>query len=125
MSAPARNEGPPVVLVVDDEHAVRVRLRALFETAGYIVLTATDGLMALAVLRRLPLPPRVVFLDLVMPIMDGWEFLDATRAEPRWAAMHVVLHTSATDDVVPLGVPRLTKQASDAEILAAARQASA
>ena len=116
---------PPVILVVDDDHAVRVRLRALFESAGYVVFTATDGLMALALLRRLPELPRLVFLDLVMPIMDGWEFLEAKLAEPRWSQLPIVLHTSAADDCLPLGVPRLGKPASDADILAAARSACA
>jgi CheY-like chemotaxis protein len=110
------------VLIVDDNHEVRVRLRLLLEREGYAVFTATDGLMALALMRRLSLVPRLIVLDLVMPIMDGWEFLDAFRSEPQWESSIVVIHTSAEKEHLPRGVARLRKDASDAEILRMARR---
>lgn len=110
-----------VVLIVDDNHKVRVRLRLLLEATGYTVFTATDGLSALTLLQQLSLVPRLIILDLVMPIMDGWEFLEAIRAQPQWESVAVVLHTSSREGL-PLDVPRMRKNATDVEILDVARQ---
>lgn len=88
---------PRVILVVDNDHGTRVRLRTLLESAGYEVFTATDGNMALIMMRRLTVLPRLVLLDPMMPIMDGWEFLEAKRAEPAWEAVSVVMHARLSD----------------------------
>ena len=61
------------VLVVDDEEDVRSFVRLILEDAGYEVETATDGregLEAIDVSR-----PDLVLLDLMMPVMNGWEVL--------------------------------------------------
>jgi CheY-like chemotaxis protein len=113
------NIGP--VLVIDDDHAVRVRLRMLLESAGYIVFTATDGQMALTLLHRLSFVPRLIILDLVMPILDGWQFLEVFRSEPDWESTVVVVHASA-DVQLPRGVRRLRRDANDAAILKLARE---
>ena len=86
-----------IILVVDNDHRARVRLRSLLEDAGYVVFTATNGAMALTVMRGLPVLPRLVLLDPLMPIMDGWEFLEAKRAEPAWADVNVVMHAKMSD----------------------------
>lgn len=61
------------VLVVDDEPAIRNVLRSLLELEGYEVHTAANGLEALSALEASD--ARLVLLDLVMPEMDGAEFL--------------------------------------------------
>jgi len=86
-----------VVVIVDNDHGARVRLRALLEGAGYAVFTASDGAAALALLRSLPVLPRLVLLDPRMPIMDGWQFLDAKRADPAWQSVAVVMHKAMSD----------------------------
>lgn len=60
------------VLVVDDEQAIRLALEELLDMEGYEVLTASNGREALDVLIRWP--PKVVVLDLRMPVMDGGAF---------------------------------------------------
>ena len=61
------------VLIVDDDPDVRSALRELFEGEGYEVREAENGRAALDILER-GLRPCVVLLDLMMPIMDGWDF---------------------------------------------------
>jgi CheY-like chemotaxis protein len=65
------------VLVVDDDPAIRNAVRDLLEDFGIPVVTATDGQDALAkVAERVP---RLVLLDMRMPVMDGWRFARALR----------------------------------------------
>jgi CheY-like chemotaxis protein len=64
---------PLAILVVDDDLAVLNALTELLESEGYKVATAIDGLEALGQLRG-GLRPCVIVLDLMMPVMDGWDF---------------------------------------------------
>jgi two-component system chemotaxis response regulator CheY len=65
------------VLVVDDDPAIRSAVRDLLEDYGIPVETATDGRDALA--KVTAQVPRLVLLDMRMPIMDGWGFARALR----------------------------------------------
>ncbi|HYG69530.1 MAG TPA: response regulator [Anaeromyxobacteraceae bacterium] len=81
---------PPTVLVVDDNAALRENLAEALEDEGYAVVLAADGARALEALEKGPLP-EIVLLDLVMPGIDGRELVRRIRAEPRWAAVRLVL----------------------------------
>ena len=61
------------ILVVDDEPEIVRFVRAYLEDAGYRVVTANDGQQALFVARHEK--PDLVILDLLMPGMDGWDFI--------------------------------------------------
>ncbi len=71
----------PVVLLVEDEDAVRVATARALVLDGYLVETAEDGADALARLARLD--PDVVLLDVMLPGLDGLEVLRNLRAEGR------------------------------------------
>jgi CheY-like chemotaxis protein len=62
------------VLVVDDDAEIRETLMVLLEQEGYIAIGAANGVQALEQLRRAH--PNVMLLDLMMPVMSGWEVLD-------------------------------------------------
>jgi CheY-like chemotaxis protein len=64
----------PLVLVVDDDDAIREGLCDLLEDAGFATVGARHGLEALRALTTLPTTPAFILLDLMMPIMDGWAF---------------------------------------------------
>lgn len=96
------SDDPSAILLVDDNPDDRIfALRALKrEGLGERVLTARDGIEALAALGIEPEDPsrprpRVVFLDLRMPRMDGWEVLRRIRANPRTARLPVVVVSSS------------------------------
>ena len=82
------------VLVVDDDAAIRQFIQMALEGCGYEVTTAEDGQEALASVRAAP--PRVILLDMRMPVMDGWAFTRAYRETPPPHAPIVVL-TAARD----------------------------
>ncbi|MEA2642542.1 MAG: hypothetical protein QOF51_3936 [Chloroflexota bacterium] len=66
------------ILVVDDDEGIRESISLALRLEGYRVCTATNGQEALDVLDG-ALPPKLILLDMVMPIMDGWGFAKAYR----------------------------------------------
>ncbi|MCL5958095.1 MAG: response regulator [Chloroflexi bacterium] len=68
------------VLVVDDDDSIRELVSLALSDEGYDVVSAPDGAMAFDLIAERQ--PNVILLDLRMPIMDGWEFLDAYRKRP-------------------------------------------
>ena len=82
------------VLVVEDDWQTRCALRMAFEAAGFAVREATDGADALAMLRLGPLPD-VILLDMVMPVMNGWEFRKEQARDPLLARLPVVVFSAA------------------------------
>jgi CheY-like chemotaxis protein len=82
---------PSSVLVVDDNRDAAETLAALLSMLGHSAPVANDGHQAL---RMLPvLMPDVVFLDLGMPGMSGYEVATAIRADARYAAVRLVALT--------------------------------
>jgi len=69
----------PLVLVVDDDDAIREALCELLEDAGFATVGARHGLDALNVLAVSETDPTFILLDLMMPVMDGWAFCDSRR----------------------------------------------
>jgi CheY-like chemotaxis protein len=80
---------PATVLVVEDDEGTRNALMELLRLDGYRVLGAADGKQALAVCEEDP--PNLILLDLMMPVMDGWQFLEQWRARGSAARCHIVL----------------------------------
>src|SRR5690242_8866746 len=78
------------VLVVDDDYAIREMLTEVLEDAGYRVISVENGAAALAQLREMLTPPCLILLDLMMPVMTGWEFRIAQQADARLAAIPVI-----------------------------------
>jgi signal transduction histidine kinase/DNA-binding response OmpR family regulator len=80
------------VLVVDDDPVLRELLGRTLATAGYTVVEAENGRVALERLREVS--PSVILLDLMMPEMDGFEFLVALRDHDAWREIPVVVITA-------------------------------
>ena len=78
------------VLVVEDDPALREIYAGALRGFGHEVRTASDGGAALDALSN-GWAPCVVFLDLRMPGMDGWEFSRRLRADTRWGEVRVVV----------------------------------
>jgi DNA-binding response OmpR family regulator len=84
------------VLVVDDELDIRELCRVNLEFAGYDVLEAGDGIEALEVCRAEH--PDLVFLDVMMPRLDGWAVLEALQQDDATRDIPVVLLTARGGD---------------------------
>ena len=77
------------VLVVDDDAEIREVLIQLLEEEGYTVLGAENGLQALAQLRERH--PNLMLLDLMMPVMSGWEVLETLGESGELATIPVIV----------------------------------
>ncbi|HET6860781.1 MAG TPA: response regulator, partial [Streptomyces sp.] len=80
------------VLVVEDDAATRAVLQRTLEKDGWVVETAENGRVGLA--RLAARPPDLILLDLMMPELDGFGFLEAVRQDPATAAIPVVVLTA-------------------------------
>jgi CheY-like chemotaxis protein len=83
------------ILVIEDDSDIREDLAELLRDQGYRVVTARNGAEALEHLRSEP--PCLILLDLMMPVMDGWEFRRRMLADDRLANVPTVLLTGATE----------------------------
>jgi GAF domain-containing protein/CheY-like chemotaxis protein len=80
------------VLVVDDDPDFRDLTRRMLEREGYTVIEADNGRAALDRLRDTV--PGVILLDLMMPEMDGFDFVTAVRADAAWRSVPIVVITA-------------------------------
>ncbi|MGZ8763160.1 MAG: response regulator [Acidimicrobiia bacterium] len=117
----------PVVLVVDDEPDIRSLMTINLEAAGYSVVSAASGEEALDRVRREP--PDAMFLDLMMPGIDGWAVLAELKAGPgAGSEIPVFLVTALSDGELRLrggieGALRyITKPFDFAEVVCALEQ---
>ncbi len=88
-----RLEARSDVLVVDDDADLRRALRNALEPEGYHVALAANGREAWEWLQSAPLPA-LILLDLMMPVMDGAQFLGLVRTDTRMRSIPVVLATA-------------------------------
>jgi two-component system cell cycle sensor histidine kinase/response regulator CckA len=63
------------IMIIEDEAAISMYMEEVFKGEGFPVLTAENGQAALEVLRRQQTLPALIFLDLMMPLMDGHRFI--------------------------------------------------
>ncbi|HEX4462142.1 MAG TPA: response regulator, partial [Polyangia bacterium] len=119
LTAESEASQPPLVLVVEDDHDTRVLLRATLETAGFVVVTAANGRDAMLRLAELPSPPRLMLLDLQMPVMDGWELLVSLRQHSRWARIPIGVQSANLEVTLPDGVSFVLGKPVDVDALLA------
>jgi CheY-like chemotaxis protein len=85
------------ILIIEDSHDILDLLRQLFEYENYNVKCASNGLEALQILRTSSYLPFLIFLDLMMPVMDGYQFRTEQLADARLATIPVVLMTAGSN----------------------------
>ena len=95
MAAPAENQGA-TLLIVDDDQTSRERLRDIFETADYRVVTATEASSALRVLKGVRCD--LVALDLEMPGIDGLALCKLLRAQPITGKLPIIALSESDDE---------------------------
>ena len=82
-----------MILLVDDEASVREVSEALLQAEGYRVVCAVDGRDALAILRA-GLRPCIIILDLMMPVMDGWDFRSEQLKDPELLKIPTIVYSA-------------------------------
>lgn len=97
------NERKPDVLVVDDDSAIRESVRDVLQLEGYHVVTAENGEDALS--KTSGNKPRVILLDVSMPVMNGWEFREAQLQDPNIRDIPVLVFCAGNkNDARPPGI---------------------
>jgi CheY-like chemotaxis protein len=87
-----------VVMVVEDDHLIRQVIAEALEEEGFEVVEAANGKEALEALRSAH--PSLILLDLMMPVMNGWEFRRAQLADPQIAEIPVIVLSALKDHQV-------------------------
>ena len=95
MVSPAENQNA-TLLIVDDDHAARERLRQIFESAQYRVVTANEAASALRVLKGVRCD--LVALDLEMPGVDGLALCKLLRAQPTTSKLPIIALSESDDE---------------------------
>jgi len=101
---------PKAILVVDDEPAILDMIAELLGYEGYMVVTTSQGSVALA--RAKADPPALILLDLMMPGMSGWQVIAALKASPQTRAIPVVVLSARRD------LPTIAKELGSVTFLA-------
>jgi two-component system KDP operon response regulator KdpE len=113
--------GEPLVLAVDDEAPILTIVRLTLETAGFQVITATNGADAIALERQHD--PDAVLLDLVLPDIHGAEVLRQIRARRQVPVVVITADVTKTRESLPdVAVDYLVKPFEPDELIAAIRQ---
>jgi two-component system chemotaxis response regulator CheY len=85
------------ILVVDDEESAREVICETLDDLGCKAVGARNGTGARTALEAAAAPPCVIVLDLMMPGMNGWDFREWQRNDPRYAAVPVVVVSAVRD----------------------------
>ena len=112
------------VLVVDDDYDVREVVRGLLECEGFSTIGVSNGAEALAVLERSSRPSLIV-LDLVMPVMSGWELLAALSVDQRWVGIPRLVVTALYPGLNIGITPSVRKPFAWGQLMSAVREACA
>jgi CheY-like chemotaxis protein len=82
------------VLIVEDDRDIRESVAEILVDEGYSVSAAADGREALDLLRGAGRRPDIILLDLMMPVMNGFQFREEQLKEPALAAIPVLIVTA-------------------------------
>ncbi len=116
---------PACILVVDDQPANIQMVGSVLGRLGHEILPALDGETALK--RVAVRPPDLILLDLLMPVMDGFEVCRQLKANPAWRDIPIIFLSAADDkDLIVRalnagGVDYITKPFNQAELVSRAR----
>jgi CheY-like chemotaxis protein len=114
---PRAFESRSTILVVEDDHDIRVSVRNTLEDEGYRVLSVTDGRIALDLLERADPTPSLIILDLMLPVMDGWKFVEHMRAQPRLADIPILVISAHEAQPPPPDIVGFVKKPIDTDTL--------
>jgi DNA-binding response OmpR family regulator len=112
---------PKKILIVDDEPSIIVPVQFLMEQNGYDVLVAFSGEEAMEVIEENQ--PDLILLDIMLPVIDGFEVCQRVRENPQWNKIKIILLTALGSDAnvekgLALGADAyITKPFSNIEIV--------
>jgi CheY-like chemotaxis protein len=106
------------ILVVEDDQDIREGLVDALTTEGYTVFSASNGKEGVELLKTVE-QPCLVLLDLMMPVMNGFEFLQVKRGDVTIAPTPVIVVSAVVDEAKATGANGFLKKPIDLDILMA------
>ena len=112
---------PKKILIVDDEPSIIVPVQFLMEQNGYDVMVAFSGEEAMEIIAEKKVD--LILLDIMLPVIDGFEVCQRVRENPRWNKIKIILLTALGSDAnvekgLSLGADAyITKPFSNIEIV--------
>jgi two-component system, chemotaxis family, chemotaxis protein CheY len=104
------------VMVVEDDHDIRDSLGIALADAGYEVVDASNGRIALD--RLATTLPGVILLDLMMPVLNGLEFLVEFKKNPLWTRIPIIVASANRGyDAADLGTFMVLRKPLDLDVL--------
>lgn len=91
------SDPPKRILIVEDAEPIAASMAELLNQEGYEVTCAADGQEALTHLESTQALPDLILLDLMMPLMDGYQFRARQKQDPRLSHIPVLLMTAGGD----------------------------
>jgi len=104
------------ILVVEDDDEIRDALREILEDEGFTPMVAQNGRIALNLLETEP-KPRVILLDLMMPVLNGWEFLEIQKKTEDLSKIPTIVLSAVAERQLPAGTVALRKPLNLNELL--------
>lgn len=106
------------ILLIEDESDIRTILKDALEWEGYRVYTASNGKEGMEILRGMP-APSLILLDLMMPVMNGWEFANALQTDRASRNVPIVALSAFSDPEKEIRVEGFIKKPVDLDLLLA------
>ena len=117
MSLPtSRRNASRSILLVEDEVDIRDILKDALEWEGYRVYTASNGKEGMEILPEIPIPC-LILLDLMMPVMNGWDFADALETHAPYADIPIVTLSAFSDPAKRIRATGSIKKPVDLDVL--------
>lgn len=104
------------ILVIEDDDDIRISLREILELEKLNVVLAANGQQGLDQLGAHS-DVRVVLLDMMMPVMDGWEFLKRMKSNQQWSSIPVIAISAAGLNPSTVSAEFFLKKPLDLEVL--------
>lgn len=97
------------ILVIEDDPEIQAALRTALEFFDYEVVSAFNGKEGLEKLAAMDRKPCAILLDLMMPVMNGWQFAEALEGKPEYSGIPIVVITAWPDKKLEQAKATLSK----------------
>lgn len=104
------------ILIVEDDESIRETLQAVLELEGHNVLAAENGQVGLNLLASHP-KPSLILLDLMMPVMNGWEFATVLESDSNLSDIPVIVVSAYSEKAITIKSKAILKKPVDLKLL--------
>ena len=104
------------ILLIEDESDIREILKDALEWEGYRVYTASNGKEGMEILLEMP-TPGLILLDLMMPVMNGWEFANELQTDREYVDIPIVALSAFSDPEKKIRIKGFIKKPVDLDLL--------